>query len=239
MTRIPRRTTVDTSPVVPPSPATPAAGEGTQDREDERTPDPRSSLPGSRHLGSGNPSPLPPSGAHPVSPGAHQADAGRPDPVTRAAHLPSGSAARGRGRTPDPAGGMVDADATPPAGSTPRSYMLVLPPGLKLLNLNDRTHWAARHRRSQALKKAAWAMALQAKIPVLERVVIVIEYQPPDRRWRDPDNVAPSAKALIDGCVAAGCLVNDDSRYVAEVTCRIGQPYPKGRLLLHLTEVGP
>ena len=126
-----------------------------------------------------------------------------------------------------------------PAGPAPRSYMLVLPPGLKLLNLNDRTHWAARHRRSQSLKKAAWAMALQAKIPVLERVVIVIEYQPPDRRWRDPDNVAPSAKALIDGCVAAGCLINDDSRYVAEVTCRIGQPYPKGRLLLHLTEVGP
>ena len=45
-------------------------------------------------------------------------------------------------------------------------------------------------------------------------------------------------RRLIDGIVAAGCLINDDSpRYVAEVTCRIGVPYPKGRLLLHLTEV--
>ena len=216
----PRRATVDTSPVAPPASAPPPVAEAGTHSSRTAAPDKRRTGKGIPAERTGMPasSPLPLSGAHPVPPGAHQAAAGNQNPA--------GSEQRR-------AAGKL------PAGPAPRSYMLVLPPGLKLLNLNDRTHWAARHRRSQSLKKAAWAMALQAKIPVLERVVIVIEYQPPDRRWRDPDNVAPSAKALIDGCVAAGCLINDDSRYVAEVTCRIGQPYPKGRLLLHLTEVGP
>lgn len=40
-----------------------------------------------------------------------------------------------------------------------------------------------------------------------------------------------------DGIVAAGCLPGDDRRYVTGTYCTIGEPYPKGRLLLHLTEV--
>lgn len=45
-----------------------------------------------------------------------------------------------------------------------------------------------------------------------------------------------SVKAALDGIVAAGVLRSDDSRYVTEVSCRIGPLYPKGRLVLHLTE---
>jgi crossover junction endodeoxyribonuclease RusA len=127
--------------------------------------------------------------------------------------------------------------SAPPAASTPRTYTIALPPGLPLLSLNDRGHWAARYRRSEALKKAAWALALQQKIPRLERVSVVAEYQPPDRRRRDSDNPVASVKAAIDGIVAAGCLPGDDSpRYVESVTCRIGPLHPKGRIVLYLTE---
>lgn len=118
-----------------------------------------------------------------------------------------------------------------------RTWTLELPAGLPLLSLNGREHWAARHRKAQALKKAAWAVALQAKIPRLERVSVVAEYQPPDLRHRDGDNIAPSAKAAVDGLVAAGILPGDDKRYVTGTYCTIGTLYPKGRLVLTLTEV--
>ena len=144
---------------------------------------------------------------------------------------------------PDPETGGSGSEPAPPVrGRAPRApgrtFTIALPAGLKLLSLNDRGHWAARYRRSEALKKAAWAMALQAKIPRLERVSITAEYQPPDRRHRDADNPVASVKAAIDGIVAAGILPSDESpRYVASVTCSIGQPYPKGRLVLHLAEL--
>jgi hypothetical protein len=110
---------------------------------------------------------------------------------------------------------------------------------LKLLSLNGREHWSERARRAEALKKAAWAVTLQARVPRLERASIIVEYQPPDYRRRDADNTcAASGKAAIDGIVLAGVLIDDECpRYVAGVHCTIGSVYPKGRLVLHLTEV--
>ena len=100
-----------------------------------------------------------------------------------------------------------------PAGSTGRTYTIALPAGLKLLSLNDRLHFGARYRRRhRTLKKAAWVMAKWQGIPPLERVSVVVEYQPRDRRHRDADNTCPSGKAAIDGIVAAGVLPDDESR---------------------------
>jgi crossover junction endodeoxyribonuclease RusA len=111
---------------------------------------------------------------------------------------------------------------------------------MKLLSLNGRDHWASRHRRSQALKQAAWALAKQAKIPPLGRVAVIVEYRPPDRRHRDAENICiTSAKAAIDGIVQAGVLPDDECpRYVSRIACTIGEPYPKGMLVLYLIEVG-
>lgn len=133
--------------------------------------------------------------------------------------------------------GRADTSPARPGQGQQRIWRLDLPPGLALLSLNDRGHWAARYRRSEALKKAAWAMALQQKIPRLKRVSVDAEYQPGDLRHRDPDNIAASVKAAIDGLRAAKVLPEDDSRHVTEVTCRIGPLYPKGRLVLYITEV--
>ena len=165
--------------------------------------------------------------------------AGIPSPVTGAARLDR-DAAPGRGRKQAPAGAGLDADGAALAGSTGRTFTIALPPGLKLLSLNDRLHWSTRYRRSQALKKAAWVLAVQAKIPRLERISVVAEYQPSTiRRRRDAENTcAPSAKACLDGIVAAGVLEDDECpRYVTEITCTVGEPHPGGRLVLYLTEV--
>jgi len=120
------------------------------------------------------------------------------------------------------------------------TFTIALPPGLELLSPNQRLHWAERNRRFQALKKATWALALAGHVPRLDRAELVVEYQPPDARRRDADNVpAASGKPCIDGLVAARVLPGDDSRHVAQVAYRIGEPCPKGRLVLHLTEVAP
>ncbi len=123
-----------------------------------------------------------------------------------------------------------------PAG-TARTFVLELPPGLKMLSLNGRYHWSERNRLNAAIKKAAWALAVNAKIPRLDRVSIMAVYEPPDRRNRDADNLAMAAKAAIDGIAAAGVVEGDWSAHVTEVICRIGERYPKGRLVVHITEV--
>jgi len=108
---------------------------------------------------------------------------------------------------------------------------------LRLLNPNHREHWADRKRRFDSLKKATWAMALKHHVPHLGKARIHVEYQPPSRRHYDPDNApAASAKPCIDGLVAAHVLPGDDSRYVTAVTATIGEPHPKGRLVLTITD---
>lgn len=121
--------------------------------------------------------------------------------------------------------------------AAPRSWVLELPPGLKLLSLNGRLHWAERNRRNAAIKKAAWACALNAKLPHLERITLLVEYQPPDRRPRDADNIALAAKAALDGLAAAKVIPSDDSAHVVQVAYRIGPVYPRGRVVLHITEL--
>jgi hypothetical protein len=44
---------------------------------------------------------------------------------------------------------------------------------------------------------------------------------------------------MIDGCRDAGVFPDDDSRHVVEESYRIGEPYPQGRMVLHVTEVLP
>jgi crossover junction endodeoxyribonuclease RusA len=124
------------------------------------------------------------------------------------------------------------------ADTARRTFRLEMPAGMALLSLNDRLHWSERNRRGQDLRKAMWAIAKRARIPVLERVSIVVEYQPPPLgRSRDADNLAVSGKYCIDGLVSAGVIPDDNSRHVTSVTCCLGAPFPKGRLVLHIEEV--
>ena len=110
---------------------------------------------------------------------------------------------------------------------------------MKMLSLNQRLHWAEKNRRGAELRKAAWAMAISRRVPHLDRISVLVEYQPPDKRHRDADNVGPpSGKYAIDGLVAAKIILDDESpRYVADIQYEIGPVYPHGRLVLHLTEV--
>jgi hypothetical protein len=112
---------------------------------------------------------------------------------------------------------------------------------MRLLSLNSRMHWAEKGRVTRDLRKAAWALAKAAGIPPLERARVVVEYQPPRvSRRRDLDNVATaSGKPAIGGALTDARVLADDSpQYLTEITYRLGEPYPSGRLVLVITEVG-
>jgi crossover junction endodeoxyribonuclease RusA len=145
----------------------------------------------------------------------------------------------GRAAVGIPAGGDLPTPGRmPPAG--PRTWTLEMPAGMKLLNANQRPHWAAKGRIVAALRLAAFACAKNAHIPPLKQVRIVVEYQPPRKiRKRDGGNWAPTGKALIDGIRDAKIIPDDDSGHVVEEAYRIGEPYPLGRMVVHITEVTP
>ncbi|MFC6883380.1 hypothetical protein [Actinomadura yumaensis] len=91
------------------------------------------------------------------------------------------------------------------------------------MNANDRLHWRPRNDRTQAIKDAVIVLVRQQRLPRLERARIICHYRPgPRQRRRDPANWAPSAKAAVDGLVAAGVLDDDDHTRVVGPDMRLG-----------------
>ena len=135
--------------------------------------------------------------------------------------------------------GVQHAKSAAGTGSTERSWRIELPAGMPLLSMNGRLHWAQQRRRAADLKQAAWAVTKAAKVPALARAWIMVEYQPPDRRVRDHDNLpAASGKHCIDGIVAAGVLPDDKPPYVQGLYYRVSEEtHPRGRLVLVITEL--
>ena len=138
--------------------------------------------------------------------------------------------------------GIPAGSATPgllPAGPEPRTWTIEMPAGMDLLNANDRDgHWARRQRITTGLRQIAGWTARAQNIPPLQRAHILAVYEPPDRRKRDAGNLYPSFKACIDGIVTdAGVLPDDDSTHLDGPDMRIGEKFPRGRLVLHITEV--
>ena len=118
----------------------------------------------------------------------------------------------------------------------PRAWTVPLPPGLELLNANDRdSHWARRKRITGALRETTGWLARTQHIPPLARAHILAVYEPPDRRRRDPANLYPSIKACVDGLVDAGVLPDDDAVHLDGPDMRLGDVHTQGRIVLHLT----
>lgn len=121
---------------------------------------------------------------------------------------------------------------------TGRVFVITMPAGLELLNANDRdSHWGRRKKIAGTLRATAGWLARQQRIPRLERAHIWGVYEPPDRRRRDPSNYLPSFKHCIDGFTDAGVFADDDAVHVDGPDMRLGPVYPKGRLVLTITEL--
>lgn len=85
------------------------------------------------------------------------------------------------------------------------------------LNANQRLHWAARARTVKEIRQAA-ALALKAAgVPPCARVKVRLVWAVSDpNRRRDPSNVMPTQKAVVDGMVDAGVVPDDTPEFVVE-----------------------
>jgi len=84
------------------------------------------------------------------------------------------------------------------------------------LSANDREGWQARSERVRTWRRNAQLRARLVGVPRLARARITLHAVPPVRRKRDPSNLMPTQKAVLDGLVAAGILPDDDPEHVVE-----------------------
>lgn len=126
-----------------------------------------------------------------------------------------------------------------PAGEAnqPRQWVIAIPPGTVLLNLNNRMHWAKQNRIKQNLKNIAHQLAVIQRIPHIERAHVSGLLHQPDRRKRDPHNWALTYKEAVDGIVAAGVLTDDSSEYLIDGGIQDGDPARMLSFSLVITEV--
>lgn len=116
--------------------------------------------------------------------------------------------------------------------------MIEMPPGLELLNANDRIHYKTRAKKVERLRTEAFRVV--GKYPMtFSRVKITCIFRAPDNRRRDTANLYPSFKSALDGIVDAGVLHDDNDKYVTSLTLMRGENLPKqkyGQLILILEE---
>lgn len=129
-----------------------------------------------------------------------------------------------------------------------RNYVLALPPGLKLLNANQRIHYRVRAEQTAAIRGAARDaclahpqlradLVIAGEAPVLPHAWILGVIHPGSRRRLDPANLYPSFKAAVDGIVEAGVLEDDDHLHLLGPDMRLGNVVPGGQLVLHVYEM--
>lgn len=120
----------------------------------------------------------------------------------------------------------------------PRRWVLEFPPGMRLLNANDRMHWRPKAERTAELRKAGWAVAKRQKVPALDQAHVLAVIRPASRRRCDPANFYPSVKAGVDGLVDAGVLPDDDATHLDGPDMRLGEVVKGGQLVLVITDLG-
>ena len=96
------------------------------------------------------------------------------------------------------------------------------------LNMNQRMHWAKKAKLTKAIRHEAFVRCRAARIPKAGHITVQLHYQPRDNRRRDPSNLMPTQKALVDGIVDAGVVPDDTPQYVTETIPTI-HPAIKGQ----------
>lgn len=102
----------------------------------------------------------------------------------------------------------------------PRPMVVEFAEPARRMNMNDRSHWSTRHRRTKVWRETAKVHALRdlGRSPSERRrepsfVRVSFPVRDPGRR-RDPHNLAPTVKAIVDGLVDAGVWPDDVERWV-------------------------
>lgn len=95
-------------------------------------------------------------------------------------------------------------------------YVLDLPK-LDPLNANDRGNWQSRAEGVKTWRNAGYVASRTARLPRMDRIRVALHAVPPTARRRDPSNLMPTQKAVLDGIVAAGLVPDDSQAHVQEL----------------------
>lgn len=108
------------------------------------------------------------------------------------------------------------------------------------ISANHREHWAVKAAKTRAWRAATAMHARAAQVPTLAAAHVLVEPRWCDKRRRDATNVAPTAKACLDGLTDAGVWADDDDSHLLEVAFRQG-PKATGlaRIRITITELDP
>lgn len=83
----------------------------------------------------------------------------------------------------------------------------------KVLNPNDKSHWAVKSKARKKQKEDAYYVALSYPKPeVREKYVLNIKFHPKSNHKQDVDNALAACKGLLDGVAMAWGV--DDSQFV-------------------------
>ncbi len=102
---------------------------------------------------------------------------------------------------------------------------ILLPWPAKALSPNARGHWSQKSRAAKAYRMQCFLFARKAGLVApAGRILLQLEFLPPNARRRDDDNLLASFKAGRDGL--ADALGIDDSLFVSQV--QIGEVHRGG-----------
>lgn len=77
-------------------------------------------------------------------------------------------------------------------------------------------HWAQRAKLVKQVRHEACMRARSHKFPAMGKCAVSLHYRPRDSRRRDADNLVPTLKALCDGLVDAGLVVDDTPEFMTK-----------------------
>ena len=99
---------------------------------------------------------------------------------------------------------------------------LTIPAPAPWISANDRPHWREKARRTSAWRAVTrLAARTDSHDPLVTPGAITIAVHRASARKADATNLAPTAKACIDGLVDAGWLPDDDDQHVIATTLTI------------------
>lgn len=115
---------------------------------------------------------------------------------------------------------------------------LTIPAPAKWLNSNDRLHWSRRAKLTKAWRHAAHIYARQAQLPKgLSRVRIDALVHKTTGNSFDAMNLYPTLKAVVDGLVDYGLVVDDNNDHVTGPFITDGGRQEKAMVVLTITEI--
>jgi hypothetical protein len=113
---------------------------------------------------------------------------------------------------------------------------LTIPAPCEPLNSNQRLHHHVKAKRTAAWRARAHVAAIQAGKPRLDHAHVRVTVHRTTAHSYDAGNYYPTAKACLDGIVAAGCLPDDSNAYVIGPDLRPGDKRPVLTLTITLDD---